>query len=228
MSRQKGSKITILSLLFTSVTLLVMAQDDSTRVLPNDPILTYFWQRADATMNSGNPNDRGISYSYIATTYYKKIGKAGAVDWTDSLSTAYYFSFGKLDSSKARLAPTRGEFPTIRFDAPNVFANDYYLNDFPNDTGGASLPIGFDSDSTQPDMPTGIAIIDRSSYFPRWLYLHYPQEEGYRRFTRSFRFTVHDGFIFPDSIWEVATKYGLFFPTSYRLETRIDSLTIHR
>jgi hypothetical protein len=217
-----------LFLAFTSLTLLAVAQDDSTHAISNDPVLTYYWDHANATLLSGDPDQRGLSYSYVATSYYKKIGRLGAIEWADSLRTAYYYSFGKLDSSKVLLAAKRDGIPAVDLDYPNVFSDLYYLNDFPNDTGGESLPIGFDSDTTQPALPTGIALIDRNSYFPRWLYLHFSAPSGYRRFTRSFRFTVRDGFIFPDSIWEVATKDGLFFSTSYRLETRIDSLTIHR
>jgi hypothetical protein len=228
MSRQKRSIIACSFLVFTSVTLGPIAQDDSTDTIANDPVLSYYWKRADATMVSGNPDQRGVSYSFVAISYYKKLGRLGAIEWSDSLSTAYYYSFGKLDSSQVRFAAKRDGIPAVSFEYPNVFADQYYLTDFPNDTGGQSLPIGFDTDTTQPTLPTGIALIDRNNFFPRWLYLHYPAQSGYRRYTRSFRFTVQDGFIFPDSIWEVASKDGLFYSTSYRLETRIDSLTIHR
>jgi hypothetical protein len=228
MSRQKRSIIACSFLVFTSVTLGECAQDDSTDTIANDPVLSYYWKRADATMVSGEPDQRGVSYSFVATSYYKKLGRLGAIEWSDSLSTANYYSFGKLDSSQVRFAAKRDGIPDVSFEHPNVFADQYYLTDFPNDTGGQSLPIGFDTDTTQPTSPTGIALIDRNKFFPRWLYLHYPAQSGYRRYTRSFRFTVKDGFIFPDSIWEVASKDGLFYSTSYRLETRIDSLTIHR
>lgn len=227
MSRQKRSIIGFLLLFVTSSSLLLMAQDDSSPTITNDPILSYYWQRADATFANGNPDQRGISYSFIATSYYKEIRDQGTVAWMDSVRTAYYYSFGNLDSSRVRHAPAR-KIRDVRLDYVNVFHDQYYLNDFPNDTGGASIAIGFDSDSTQPKIPTGIALIDRKSYFPRWLYLHYPAEPGFRRFTRSFRFAVQDGFIFPDSIWEVGAVDGFFFPTNYRMETRFDSLTIYR
>ncbi|MBK7143527.1 MAG: hypothetical protein IPH75_15795 [bacterium] len=214
-------------LFVTSAAWLAMAQNDSAQTISNDPILNYYWKRADATLTTADPNQRGISYSFLATSYYKEIRDEGAVAWVDSVKTAYFYSFGKLDSSVVRRSPSR-KIRDVRLDYVNVFHDRYYLNDFPNDTGGASLAIGFDTDTTQPKLPTGIALIDRTSYFPRWLYLHYAAEPGYRRFTRSFRFTVQDGMVFPDSIWEVATQDGLFYSTSYRMETRFDSLTIYR
>lgn len=226
MSRQKRSIIACLLLFVTSMSLTLMAQDD-TPAIPNDPILSYYWKRADATLTSGDPHARGLSYSFLATSYYKEIRDEGKIAWVDSVKRAYFYSFGNLDSTVTRREPTR-KIRDIRLDYVNVFGDQYYLNDFPNDTGGPSIAIGFDSDTTRPDIPTGIAVIDRTNYFLRWLYLHYPDEPGFRRFTRSFRFTVQDGFIFPDSIWEVATQDGLFYSTSYRLETRFDSLTIYR
>lgn len=219
------SVLVVFLLAFLGGALYSAAQDENA-VPVNDRILQFYWDRANASVTSRDPIQRGLDYAFTATTYYKKIGKLGKVESTDSLATRYFYSFGNLDSTRVLLEP-KDDLPAIDFDFPNVFERPYYLNDFPNDTGGQTLAIGFDSDTEQRSMPTGLAMLDRNLYYPHWLYLYYPEKDGYRRYSRSFRFTTHEGFLFPDSIWEVATRNQFLFRTTYRLETRIDSLTIN-
>lgn len=226
MQRKITSVLVLILLLAFASAYYAIAQDEDARP-SNDKILQFYWDRTNASVTSRDPLARGINYSFIATSYYKKIGKLGKVESTDSLKTRYFYSFGNLDSTKVLLA-SKKSVPDVGFDFPNVFGQAYYLNDFPNDTGGQTLAIGFDTDTTQHNMPTGLAMIDRSLHYPHWLYLYYPDKEGFRRYTRSFRFTIQDGFLFPDSVWEVATRHEMLFATTYRLETRIDSLTIYR
>jgi hypothetical protein len=193
----------------------------------SDKVLKFYWERAQALVRTGNPNLAGLTYSYVATTYYKKYGDKGAIASRDSTRVAYYYRFGNLDSSKVILAP-KGSIPAVDLSYPIPFDSAYVLNFFPNDTGGPSIAIGFDSDSSHPAWPVGFALLDRQLYFPSWLYLSYPEKKGYRRFSRAFRFTSMDGFIFPDSIWEVAAIDGILFSTSYRLETGVKDIKIYR
>jgi hypothetical protein len=192
-----------------------------------EKVLKFYWERAQALVRTGNPNLAGLSYSYVATTYYKKYGDKGAIASKDSTRVAYYYSFGNLDSSKVVLAP-KGSIPAVDLSYPTLFDSAYQLNFYPNDTGGPNIAIGFDSDSLHADWPVGLVLLDRQLYFPAWLYLSYPEKKGFRRFSRSFRFTSRDGFIFPDSVWEVAAVDGLLFSTSYRLETGLKEIKIYR
>jgi len=111
---------------------------------------------------------------------------------------------------------------------PNVFAQASEFCFYPNDTGGVELALGFDHDVSLSQLPVGLAVIDRDRYLLRWLYLYYPEHLDYKRFSRSYRLTLQDGYVFPDSIWEVGARPGIFSPEYYRLETVITGITIYR
>jgi hypothetical protein len=178
-------------------------------------------------MAAGDPIAHGVNFSYQTTTYYKKLGNLGEISSVDSVKNIYFYSFGNLDSSKT-LLPAKHSIPKIDLSVPGIFDSTYILNFFPNDTGGTLLAIGFDSDSTHKSWPSGLVEIDRQKYFPRWLYLYYPDQGGFKRYSRSFRFIDQQGYVFPDSVWEVAVKDGFLFSTSYRLETSISEFKIYR
>ena len=99
---------------------------------------------------------------------------------------------------------------------------------FPNDTGGPQLAIGFDTDSLRDPRPVGLAMIDRDEYYPKWLYLFYPEEKNHSRFTKSFRFVQQDGLLFPDSVWVVGAREGVFSTEHYRIETDVTEISIQR
>lgn len=191
------------------------------------PVLKFYWESARASLKSRDPLQHAVNYSFEARTFYKKIDKVGQATLADSTKTKYYISFGNLDSTKM-VTPPKGSMPKVDLTYPNVFDSAYELNFFPNDTGGQLIGIGFDSDSAETTWPVGLVMIDRQRYFPQWLYLSYPGRKGLRHFTRSFRFTLVDGFVFADSVWEVAVKDGLISTTTYRLETGISDLKIYR
>ena len=192
---------------------------------PDDPVLDFYSDRTRATAESRNPLQRGTAFSFDAVTYYRRIGRGGKVDLVDSTRSTYYYSFGKLDSLITDTSASSRDYE-VDFSYPNVFDHDYIFNFYPNDTGGADLAIGFDTDTMVQDEPVGIAIIDRSRYFLKWLYLYYSDRKGYQRYSQSLRFTERDGLVFPDSIWTVAAKVGLFSTDYYRLETGISNLVI--
>ena len=193
----------------------------------DEAVLRFYWDRARAVLAAGDPDAHGARYSFEATTYYKSIGKQGVVTLEDSLREIRYCSFGKVDSTRVIAAPKR-ESHKAELDVPHVFDSSYILNFFPNDTGGLEIALGFEADSAHTDLPVGLAILDRQQYLPRWLYLNYPHQSGYRHLSRSFRFTRVDGFIFPDSVWEVGVIDGIFSTRSYRIETGITNLKVYR
>ena len=193
----------------------------------DEPVLKFYWDRARASLQSRDPLQHAVTYSFETNTLYKKVGKKGELTIADSTRSQYFYSFGHLDSTKVLKQP-ESSVPKVELSFPAVFDTAYRLNFFPNDTGGQLLAIGFDADTTSVDLPVGLVEIDRQKYYPCWLYLTYPAKPGLRHLTRSFRFTLLDGFIFPDSVWEVGVKDGFFVTTSYRLETKVTGLKIRR
>ncbi len=199
----------------------VVAQDEA------DPVLAYYCRRAAETYGSRNPLERGLTFSYRATTYYMNIGAHGAVARLDSGSVDYYYSFGELDSSNLVVKPENSQKPVdLRFH--NVFEGNYEFTFFPNDTGGSDMAIGFDIVDAADTLPVGLAVIDRERFFYRKLYLHYPNKKYYKRFSRSFRFVEYQGYIFADSVWQVGAKKGVFTTEFFRTETGITNITIYR
>jgi hypothetical protein len=193
----------------------------------DESVLRFYWDRARAVLAAGDPAAHGARYSFEATTYYKSIGKFGAVTLEDSVREIRHYSFGNLDSSRAIVAPKK-ESLHGDLTVPSIFDSLYILNFFPNDTGGPEIAIGFEADSTHPQWPVGLTILDRQLYNPLWLYLTYPHKSGYRHLSRSFRFVRVDGYIFPDSVWEVGVIDGLISTRSYRIETGVTNLKVYR
>jgi hypothetical protein len=220
-----SSKIRLCGLSLAMMLVSVVGAEDSEQ--QGDPILSYYCERAGAVFDSRNPVERGADFSFRAKTYFMNIGEHGDVTRVDSSVTDYFYSFGQLDSSRVILAPERSHQP-VNFDVVNVFTMDHEFYFFPNDTGGEDLAVGFDSFSEETDDPVGLAVIDRSEFFLRWLHLHYPNREHYKRYSRSFRFVKQDEYIFADSIWEVSAKRGVFSTEFLRTETGITDITINR
>lgn len=192
-----------------------------------DPVLKFYYERAGSVFNGYDPLETGTSYSFLATSYYKRVNNDGSLGEIDSAVSEYYFSFGQLDSQKT-IIQTAQKFDDLDFSIPNVFGKDYHYSFYPNDTGGAEIAIGFDRDSMETDIPVGLAILDRSRYTLNRLYLYYPSKERHKRFSRCLRFIEYEGLIFPDSVWIVGAKQGIFSTSHYRLETRIENIQIYR
>ncbi|UCE25546.1 MAG: hypothetical protein JSU74_05730 [Candidatus Zixiibacteriota bacterium] len=213
--------LTLTLLVAAALVTITAAQEES------DPILEFYCRRAAETYDSRNPLERGISFSFRATTHYMSIGEHGEVVGQDSGIIDYYYSFGQLDSSEVILSPERSQ-KVLALDFANVFAGDYEFFFFPNDTGGTDLAIGFDTPSREDSLPVGLAVIDRDMFYLRWLYLHYPNKKYHKRYSRSFRFTEYDGYIFADSLWQVTARKGVFTTDFFRTETEISDITIYR
>jgi hypothetical protein len=212
--------LTMIPAVFLSISLT--ARDEEP-----DPVLQYYWDHACASSHETNPDSAGICYSFTAKTYKRAVAEDGRIGKTDSIVQDYFFCRGRLDSMNA-VAGDVGKFKKLDLSYPPVFESTYHLNSFPNDIGGPRLAISIWSDSALGRQPDGMVVIDRNEYFPYALYLYYPDKSGYRRFTRSFRFVVVDGFVFPDSVWEVGTRLGVFFSENYRLETGISNIRVWR
>ena len=90
------------------------------------------------------------------------------------------------------------------------------------------MAVGFDSFSAEDPSPVGLAVFDRAEFFLKWLHLHYPNRERYKRYSQSYRFVTRDEYVFPDSIWEVSARRGIFSTEFLRTETGITDITIYR
>jgi hypothetical protein len=192
-----------------------------------DPVLLYYWDHARVTARQTTPDTSDVCYRFTAKTYKRSVTDDGRISKTDSVFQEYFFCRGNLDSVNT-VAGDVGKFEGLDLSYPPVFESTYHLSSFPNDTGGPRLAMRIWSDSALGRQPDGMVVIDRNEYFPHALYLYYPDKSGYRRFTRSFRFVMVDGFVFPDSIWEVGTRLGVFYTESYRLETGISDIRVWR
>lgn len=204
-----------------SVVVGVFAQDEG------DPILAFYCRRAAETFGTRDPLQTGLTFSFRAKTYYMNIGQHGEVTGLDSGITDYYYSFGELDSSHVVVKPEQSQKDVdLTFD--NIFNYGYEFYFFPNDTGGDDLAIGFDTYTAEDSLPVGLAVIDRDRYFLKQLYLHYPNRQYYKRYSRSLRLLEYQGYIFADSVWQVLAKQGVFTTEFFRTETGISDIEIYR
>lgn len=192
-----------------------------------DPVLQFYVKQADSVFGRTELKENDLRYSFLAFTYFKRIGRKGVVERLDSSVTRYFCSGKSIDSTQVLLEP-ENSIPQITFGYPNVFTEHYEHNFFPNDIGDTNLAIGFDNFSSTDTLPTGVAVIDRDDYALHRLYLYFPNTKDYKRLTRSFRFAEFSGLVFPDSIWEVGAKQGVFTVEYYRMETEIGQLQFLR
>lgn len=187
--------------------------------------LDYYWGKARVVTQQADPNRAGIAYSFTARSYYRTTNDEGTTVRLDSLVARYFYSSGKLDS-QVTLAGDKARFSRLDLSVPDVFRADLHLNFFPNDTGGPRMAIGFAADSAVNGLSDGLVVLDRYTYRPLTMYLFYRNYADYKRYTRSLRMVDVDEWLFPDSIWVVATRNGIFAPESYRLETGISDVNV--
>ena len=222
MSRLNKKKKVFLILIAVLITAFPLFAESET-----DDILTFYTQRAAQIFGSRNPSAAGVSYSITAKTYFKIYDKEKISQTKDSAISDYFFSFGELDSI-VHIVQSQKKQDSLDFSYPNIFVGEYAYNFYPNDTGGSDLSIGFDSFEFNPEIPVGLAVIDRDRYFLRWLHLHYLNEKRVERESKSYRFVEHEGFIFPDSVWDLYAKPGVFSTEYYRRETSLFDIRIYR
>jgi hypothetical protein len=187
-----------------------------------DAILQFYCEQARLKVAAQHPYEQALTYSFRATTYRHNMDDSAR---GDSAVIDYFFSNGTLDSQRT-VESTSWQPKGNDVFYPNVFDLDYQYTFYPNDTGGKDLAIGFDRDTVGDQQPVGLAIIDRYDYHLRRLYLFYPNKPGFRRFTRLLHFQQQDGYLFPVSIVESASKDGVFSTEHYRVETVFSEITI--
>ena len=161
-----------------------------------DDVLNFYVQRAAAVYDSRNPIERGVVFAYTATTVRENLDSDSEVTTVDSVKTRYYYSFGELDS-QVTVVPQTGDVGAIDMTIPNVMADDYVFNFYPNDAGDSDLAIGFDTPTLESGLPVGFAVIDRDLFLVRSLHMSYPNREGFARYSRSVETTVVEGLVFP-------------------------------
>ena len=217
----KSLKIFFILMILTLFFSVVLAQDKE------DPILEFYSKRAKEVFNARQPDLSGLAYTFLVKTYYKPLDKRSNPILTDSLIEQYFYSFGQLDSTVVISKPSHfSDKPNL--EVTNIFSGEYSFYFYPNDTGGANLAIGFDSYDFDPKLPVGFAVIDRERYFLKWLYLYKMADRKDLRNSRWLRFTEYEGYIFPDSVWELKANVGVFSTDYYRLETGLSNFEISR
>lgn len=188
-----------------------------------DPILEFYRERAAGQMRSRNPQEAGLQYALRLRAYLSQLGRGGKAVLTDSAAFTRYYSFGELDSQVV-LWSTSERLDQVDLTYPNIFAEDYTFRFYPNDTGGEALAIGFESDTTRNLSPVGLAVIDRTHYWIRQLYLHYPAREAAERRSRTISFTERQGYMFPDTVSSTFARAGIFSVDYYRIDAYVDSV----
>ena len=192
-----------------------------------DPVLKFYVSEADSANTTSNIWNSRVKFSFQSFTYYKKLGRLGVVTRLDSTAVRYFCTGQVIDSTQTLLKP-KSDFPEPEFRYPNVFTDDFKHFFFPNDLGNQELAIGFDVSTPDDTLPDGIAVINRGKFVLRLLYLYFPNQKGYKRLTRSFRFSEFSEYVFPDSVWEVAAIQGVFSTDFYRLESKIENIQLLR
>jgi hypothetical protein len=193
----------------------------------DDPILDFYRNSAGAEFVGRNPVVHGAAFSFRATSILKTIRDGGIATVSDSALVDYFYSFGKLDSTKTVVAP-KSSVPSFELDATNIFSDSLIHSFFPNDTGGPELAIGFDSPSSESEAPNGIVVIDRSIYVTKRVYLFFPNKVGYKRLSRIYDFALHNEYLVPEVIVEQGALSGIFSTSYYRMETRLTNITVVR
>lgn len=209
----------------TAFLLTIVAQTVVRSQEASDDVLDYYLKNVKRAIKTRSPVNNGTSYYYTSTTLYKYTNSHGKVGRVDTISVKFFHSWGKFDSAVV----IKGDSSLLESMVPeydDIFNQEYLFQTFPNDTGGIDFAIGFDTPNNSLPQPVGLLIINRDNFTPRWLYLFYPKKSGYKRFSKAWRFTELEGLIFPDSVWIVAAKEGVFGTDNYRIETGISDLTI--
>ena len=222
MSTQKKTQL-IFVVLFVTAFAACMAQEAD----PADPVLAYYCRQAAGQAESRDPLMAGVAYSIHVKSYLSKLKSRGRRELADSAVYTDFYSFGVRDSQIVAAA-TDESLLEVDLTFPNVFSRDYVFRFFPNDTGGQRLAIGFDSDTVTNLSPVGLAIVDRNAFFLRSLYLYYPHEEKYERYSRQLDFTEVDGFTIPEKIVTTYARASIMSLDYWQVETYIDSVRVYR
>lgn len=213
--------ILIWSLFLLWCAALLAAQENS----EIDPVLQYYWDGARDRIEQLAGVRQKVGLTFQAITIRQDTDAHGVILDSDTAVTQLYFTGLSLDSQVV-IPPSDGKPELEQFDWPPLDWDAYTPNLYPNDTGGPDLAIGFVSDSADERAPDGLLIVDRDQYYPKWLYLYYNDRPNFRRFTRTYRFTIVDGILVADSISDVATRMGIFTDDSYRIETSVSDIIV--
>ncbi len=192
-----------------------------------DPVLDFYVSQANEAFEESKSFSNNFRYTFLAFTHYKQIGRGGIVERLDTSITRYFMTGSSIDSTQVVAEPT-SEMPAPIFIYPNIFAESYIHNFFPNDIGEEDIAIGFDTPGSEDTLPAGVAVIDREEYNLKRLHLYFQNPDGFKRLTRSYLVKEQYGFVFADSIWELGAKRGVFSTEYYRLETDIGQLQLIR
>lgn len=190
-----------------------------------DPVLEFYVSQAKNAFEESSQQSEKMRYTFLVTSHYKQLGRGGFVERLDTAITRYFMTGSQIDSTQV-VAESTSDMPVPTLAFPNIFAESYIYNFFPNDIGEEDIAIGFDTPDSKDTLPSGLAVINREEYKLKRLYLYFQDPEGLKRLTRSYLFKEQNGFIFADSIWELKAKHGVFSIEYNRLETDIGQLEL--
>jgi hypothetical protein len=196
------------------------------RAQSDDDITGYYWGKSATVWATSEASRSRMKYRLRCTTVRTGMSRTGKFEGADTLVADYYFTGTGLDSVKTVDGSIKN-WELVELWPPDVYSLDYSTSAFPNDDGRGGLAVGLDTDSTMATEPTGLAVLDRFSYRIHRLYLYYPPFGDYIRLSRSFQFQEQDGIVYPDSIWTIAARRGLFYPDRFRLDSDIEEVEVY-
>jgi hypothetical protein len=203
--------------------LLVVAL--STGLLIADPVLDFYVRQAAEAIDRSDSLINLTEYRLTMRQNRYQFSNTKGYRLTDSSSHRLFFTGHHLDSARS-LSDDEKPAPEWPGAVANIFDQGYQYNFFPNDTGGKFLAIGFDTESAGDSSPIGLAIIDRNTYYPHWLYQYYSGRPSHNRLSRRLHLVYHDGLIIADTIVEIGSESGVFFNEVYRRETFTSDFTL--
>ena len=219
MSTRKKTVGILFVFIVVGLAVVSAAQENET-----DPVLEFYRERAAGQIESRNPDRAGLEYALTVRAQLTELERGGDFVLKDSARFTNHYNFGIMDSQTVVFS-TNDDLLDIDLSYPNVFEADYFFNFYPNDTGGAALAIGFESDTVKDLSPVGLAVIDRNRYSLKRLYLHYPDTEKYERYSRVVSMQERRGFLFPDTVEVTYARAGIFSVDHFRITSVID--TVH-
>jgi hypothetical protein len=168
----------------------------------DEAVLKFYIGKVDSTINQYYlfESQRGFSVEIESRLY--ETNYRGIV--SDSSIASCYFthlSNGTDSIDAIKQAKDKNNKIPDSFILSKPWKETYRFYFYPNDTGAGELAIGFDpAAESEISLPSGFMMINRDDYFIRSIIFYFPNKEGYKKYSETYKFDSIDGFISPKSI----------------------------
>lgn len=215
-----GSLLTVLFAGFLLHTFPPLVRADT-----DEDLARYVWKKTQAQLLTGQVAATGQVVSGTFRARYIRYDKDRNVIQRDSAEGEIFGKDGILDSIRV----TSGAAKILEqrsFSCPDLGKPSYRASFFPNDTGGTTLALNIDMDSSAAFGSVGIVNVDRATYLPSSFYLSLPVDDDTRRRSQIIKVVSLEGGLYPVSFFEVVVEKGILSQENYQLSMQIDSLRL--